>query len=76
MSNIKKIACSTITILFPCLCYEVFVFLSRRFVDKYMELKSRDELSEAALFEETGKALLAEGITLKRRGAPPVRVLA
>ena len=54
----------------------MFVFLSRRFVDKYMELKSRDELSEAALFEETGKALLAEGITLKRRGAPPVRVLA
>lgn len=48
-----------------------FVSTCQRFVDKYMELKSRDELSEAALFEETGKALLAEGITLKRRGAPP-----
>ncbi|KAI4814983.1 hypothetical protein KUCAC02_005155, partial [Chaenocephalus aceratus] len=36
-----------------------------------MELKSRDELSEAALFEETGKAIARRGITLKRRGAPP-----
>ncbi|KAK5869088.1 hypothetical protein PBY51_010048 [Eleginops maclovinus] len=49
-----------------------FVSTSQRFVDKYMELKSRGELEEAALFEETGKALLAEGITLKKRGAPSV----
>lgn len=48
---------------------------SCRFVDKYTEFKSHTELDDAALFEETGKALLTDGIVLRRRGAPPVRVL-
>lgn len=45
-----------------------------RFVDKYTELKSRGELDDDALFEETAKALLEDGITLKRRGAPIVSI--
>ncbi|KAM8853644.1 small ribosomal subunit protein mS23 [Synchiropus picturatus] len=49
-----------------------FVSTSQRFVDKYAELKSSTDLDEAALFEETGKALLKEGIVLRRRGAAPV----
>lgn len=56
----------------------MFVFLSLgscRFVDKYTELANHSELDDSALFEETGKALLTEGIVLRRRGAPPVRVL-
>ncbi|KAG7479754.1 28S ribosomal protein S23, mitochondrial [Solea senegalensis] len=48
-----------------------FVSTCQRFVDKYTELKSHSELDDPALFEETGKALLAEGIVLRRRGAPP-----
>ncbi|XP_068440164.1 small ribosomal subunit protein mS23 isoform X2 [Clinocottus analis] len=49
-----------------------FVSTCQRFVDKYMELKSQGELEESALFEETAKALLTEGLTLRRRGALPV----
>ncbi|XP_040901492.1 28S ribosomal protein S23, mitochondrial [Toxotes jaculatrix] len=49
-----------------------FVSTCQRFVDKYTELKSHSDLDESALFEETGKRLLAEGIVLRRRGAPPV----
>ncbi|TDH14732.1 hypothetical protein EPR50_G00023380 [Perca flavescens] len=49
-----------------------FVSTCQRFVDKYTELQSRSELDGSALFEETGKALLSEGIVLRRRGAPPV----
>ncbi|XP_060929390.1 28S ribosomal protein S23, mitochondrial [Limanda limanda] len=49
-----------------------FVSTCQRFVDKYTELQSHRELEESALFEETGKALLSEGIVLRRRGAPPV----
>ncbi|XP_022625020.1 28S ribosomal protein S23, mitochondrial isoform X2 [Seriola dumerili] len=49
-----------------------FVSTCQRFVDKHTELKSRSELDDSALFEETGKALLAEGVVLRRRGAPPV----
>ncbi|XP_070762415.1 small ribosomal subunit protein mS23 [Enoplosus armatus] len=48
-----------------------FVSPCQRFVDKYTELKSLNELDDSALFEETGKALLADGILLRRRGAPP-----
>ncbi|KAM3616793.1 uncharacterized protein V6R79_023595 [Siganus canaliculatus] len=48
-----------------------FVSTCQRFVDKYSELaQGHSELDESSLFEETGKALLAEGIVLKRRGAP------
>ncbi|XP_019943521.1 small ribosomal subunit protein mS23 isoform X2 [Paralichthys olivaceus] len=49
-----------------------FVSTCQRFVDKYTELQSHHELEESALFEETGKALLSEGIVLRRRGAHPV----
>lgn len=45
-----------------------------RFVDKYTELKSHSESDGAALFEQTGNALLKDGIMLRRRGARPVRV--
>ncbi|XP_070684885.1 small ribosomal subunit protein mS23 [Pempheris klunzingeri] len=49
-----------------------FVSTCQRFVDKYTELQKHSELDESALFEETGKALLADGILLRRRGAHPV----
>lgn len=49
-----------------------YVSACQRFVDKYTELKSRSELDDSALFEMTAKALLAEGIMLRRRRAPPV----
>lgn len=45
-----------------------------RFIDKYEELKSNSELDDGALFEETAKALLKDGITLRRRGAPFVSI--
>ncbi|XP_077397372.1 small ribosomal subunit protein mS23 isoform X2 [Festucalex cinctus] len=46
-----------------------FVSTCQRFVDKYAELKSQSEMDDSALFEETAKALLAEGIILRRRGS-------
>ncbi|XP_061537762.1 28S ribosomal protein S23, mitochondrial [Phycodurus eques] len=49
-----------------------FVSTCQRFVDKYAQLKSQSEMDDSALFEETGKALLAEGIILRRRGAETV----
>ncbi|XP_034384991.1 28S ribosomal protein S23, mitochondrial [Cyclopterus lumpus] len=49
-----------------------FVSTCQRFVDKYTELRSYNVLEEPALFEETGKALLTEGIVLRRRGPLPV----
>ena len=42
-------------------------------MEKYTELESQGELDESGLFEETGKALLAEGVVLRRRGGPMVR---
>ncbi|XP_041797154.1 28S ribosomal protein S23, mitochondrial isoform X2 [Chelmon rostratus] len=51
-----------------------FVSTCQRFVDKYTDLKRHSELEGSALFEETGKALLTDGIALRRRGAPPVSV--
>ncbi|XP_024910771.1 small ribosomal subunit protein mS23 isoform X2 [Cynoglossus semilaevis] len=47
------------------------VSLSQKFVDKYTELQSQSELDETALFNETAKALLKQGILLRRRGAQP-----
>ncbi|XP_071213804.1 small ribosomal subunit protein mS23-like isoform X2 [Salvelinus alpinus] len=44
----------------------------RAFVEKYTELESWGELEKQSLFEETGKALLAEGLVLRRRGGPAV----
>ncbi|XP_070826280.1 small ribosomal subunit protein mS23 [Chaetodon trifascialis] len=49
-----------------------FVSTCQRFVDKYTDLKSHSELEGSAVFEETGKALLTDGIMLRRRGALPV----
>lgn len=49
-----------------------FVSTCQRYVEKYAELKSTGEMDDSALFEETGKALLKEGIILRRRGGPPV----
>ncbi|KAE8625196.1 hypothetical protein XENTR_v10006189 [Xenopus tropicalis] len=40
----------------------------QRFVEKYAELQKMGEEDESKLFEETGKALLAEGIILRRKG--------
>uniref|UniRef100_A0A6Q2Z3J1 Small ribosomal subunit protein mS23 n=1 Tax=Esox lucius TaxID=8010 RepID=A0A6Q2Z3J1_ESOLU len=49
-----------------------FVSTCQRFVEKYMELESQGELEKEFLFEQTGKALLAEGLVLRRRGGPVV----
>uniref|UniRef100_A0A8C3VIF2 Small ribosomal subunit protein mS23 n=1 Tax=Catharus ustulatus TaxID=91951 RepID=A0A8C3VIF2_CATUS len=40
----------------------------QRFVEKYNELKEEGKIEEEKLFEETGKALLASGVILQRRG--------
>uniref|UniRef100_A0A8C7XDA0 Small ribosomal subunit protein mS23 n=1 Tax=Oryzias sinensis TaxID=183150 RepID=A0A8C7XDA0_9TELE len=48
-----------------------FVSTCQRFVTKFNELRNHSDLSDSALFEETGKALLSEGVVLKRRGAVP-----
>ncbi|XP_029943276.1 28S ribosomal protein S23, mitochondrial-like [Salarias fasciatus] len=48
-----------------------FVSTCQRFVEKYEELRSKCELKESPLFEEAGKALLAEGVILRKRGALP-----
>lgn len=39
-----------------------------RFVEKYIELQKLGEADEEKLFVETGKALLAEGVILRRVG--------
>ncbi|KAK2525350.1 small ribosomal subunit protein mS23 isoform X1 [Columba livia] len=44
----------------------------QRFVEKYNELKEGGKIEEEKLFEETGKALLASGIILQRRGTDKV----
>ncbi|KAM3850555.1 small ribosomal subunit protein mS23-like [Diretmus argenteus] len=49
-----------------------FVSTSQRFVQKYNELERLGEVDESALFEEAGKALLAEDIVLRRRGGGPM----
>lgn len=49
-----------------------FISPCQRFIQKYTELESRGELKESELFEETGKALLAEGLVLRRKGASVV----
>ncbi|OCT92361.1 hypothetical protein XELAEV_18015420mg, partial [Xenopus laevis] len=43
------------------------------FVEKNAELQKMGEIDEIKLFEETGKALLAEGIILRRKGTPVVQ---
>ncbi|XP_031985801.1 28S ribosomal protein S23, mitochondrial [Corvus hawaiiensis] len=44
----------------------------QRFIEKYNELKEEGKIEEEKLFEETGKALLASGIILQRRGTDKV----
>ncbi|KAM9320051.1 small ribosomal subunit protein mS23 [Gastrophryne carolinensis] len=44
----------------------------QRFVEKYLEIQKSGEVSEDKLFEETGKALLLEGVTLRRPGVSAV----
>ena len=44
-------------------------------METYTRLESYGEIEESALFEETGKLLLSEGLVLRRRGAPVVRCL-
>ncbi|KAJ6657899.1 hypothetical protein lerEdw1_001819 [Lerista edwardsae] len=39
----------------------------QRFVEKYNELQKQGEVDDDKLFEETGKALLGEGIVLRRK---------
>lgn len=48
--------------------------LQPRFVEKYNELKKEGKIEEEKLFEETGKALLASGIILQRRGVDKVSI--
>lgn len=48
--------------------------LRPRFVEKYNELKEEGKIEEEKLFEETGKALLASGIILQRRGVDKVSI--
>ncbi len=43
---------------------------------KYSELESRGEVKPELLFEETAKALLTEGIYLRKRGGTAVRLKA
>ncbi|XP_041097340.1 28S ribosomal protein S23, mitochondrial isoform X2 [Polyodon spathula] len=45
-----------------------FVSTSQRFIEKHLELEKAGDLDEEKLFEETAKALLAEGVILRRRG--------
>ncbi|XP_077467247.1 small ribosomal subunit protein mS23 [Stigmatopora argus] len=49
-----------------------FVSTCQRFVDKYAELKSQSEMENSVLFEEIAKALLSEGVILRRRGPSAV----
>ncbi|XP_061576164.1 28S ribosomal protein S23, mitochondrial [Cololabis saira] len=49
-----------------------FVSTCQRFVNKYTELEKQSDLDQQVLFLETAKALLAEGVVLKRRTALPV----
>ncbi|XP_030007059.1 small ribosomal subunit protein mS23 isoform X2 [Sphaeramia orbicularis] len=45
-----------------------FVSVCQRFVVKYEALKVSSDLDDDALFEETGKVLLAEGVVLTQKG--------
>uniref|UniRef100_A0A8C6U433 Small ribosomal subunit protein mS23 n=1 Tax=Neogobius melanostomus TaxID=47308 RepID=A0A8C6U433_9GOBI len=49
-----------------------FVSTCQRFVEQYEELQKSSDMDEDALFEETGKRLLAKGIILRRQGPSAV----
>lgn len=55
-------------------CESKNTILKSRFVEKYNELKEEGKIEEEKLFEETGKALLASGIILQRRGTDKVSI--
>ncbi|XP_055513592.1 28S ribosomal protein S23, mitochondrial [Leucoraja erinacea] len=44
-----------------------FISTCQRFVEKYQDLEEQGEVDEEKLFDETSKALLADGIILRRR---------
>ncbi|XP_075627601.1 small ribosomal subunit protein mS23 [Balearica regulorum gibbericeps] len=46
--------------------------ICQMFVEKFNELKEEGKIEEEKLFEETGKALLASGVILQRRGTDKV----
>ena len=54
------------------ICESKNTILKSRFVEKFNELKEEGKIEEEKLFEETGKALLASGIILQRRGTDKV----
>ncbi|XP_043574146.1 28S ribosomal protein S23, mitochondrial [Chiloscyllium plagiosum] len=45
-----------------------FVSTCQRFVEKYQELEAQGEVDEEKLFEATSRALLMDGVVLRRRG--------
>ncbi|KAJ8280874.1 hypothetical protein GJAV_G00060270 [Gymnothorax javanicus] len=49
-----------------------FVSTCERFVEKYQDLEAKGELEGEALFEGAGRALLAEGVILRKRGGAKV----
>lgn len=51
-----------------------FVSPCQRFVLKYSELERRGDVKQEMLFEETAKALLSEGVLLRKRGGPAVAI--
>lgn len=55
-------------------CESKNTILNSRFVEKFNELKEEGKIEEEKLFEETGKALLASGIILQRRGTDKVSI--
>lgn len=56
------------------ICESKNTILTSRFVEKFNELKEEGKIEEEKLFEETGKALLASGIILQRRGTDKVSI--
>ena len=56
------------------ICESKNTILKSRFVEKFNELKEEGKIEEEKLFEETGKALLAIGMVLQRRGTDKVSV--
>ncbi|KAG5836779.1 hypothetical protein ANANG_G00232220 [Anguilla anguilla] len=49
-----------------------FVSTCQRFIEKYQELEAQGLQDEDALFEGAGRALLSEGLILRRRGGATI----
>lgn len=54
------------------ICGSKNTILKSRFVEKFYELKEEGKIEEEKLFEETGKALLASGVILQKKGTDKV----